>query len=276
MIAARDILIFASLAFIAAAFIATFLPAQEGVSPVPHCSDCKFKLTGPYVVVQREGYAALVLGGREVAKYGWAYYEGRPLVPGDVMGCNPMYVLVAAGSLYFSCRGEEGLAFKRGANITYSPKPKYLKLEVSFKMGYPRDGRNNIHVRWIGSGRDYYVGNSPSSATLWIDMVASALLQGEPQGVSCEPASPSASKFQKMIYCGADLKCERDYKPSDAKISRHEVSVSGNKVAVDIDGFLYDLGATIVVEDFAVAVYQGDVWRRDWGEGFEVKLYVCK
>jgi hypothetical protein len=44
MIALRDILIFAGLAAFAAAVIASLFPAGEGVTAVPACSDCAFKL----------------------------------------------------------------------------------------------------------------------------------------------------------------------------------------------------------------------------------------
>ena len=40
MIAFRDVLIFAGLAALAAAVIASLFPASEGVSAVPACSDC--------------------------------------------------------------------------------------------------------------------------------------------------------------------------------------------------------------------------------------------
>jgi len=104
MIAFRDILIFAGLIAFAAAVIATLFPAGEGASPVPACSDCAFKLTGGYWVLQHSSYASLYLGTREVARYGWAYVDGWPLRIGENATCNPMYVYVLNGIAYISCR----------------------------------------------------------------------------------------------------------------------------------------------------------------------------
>ena len=109
MIFLRDVLIFAGLMALAAAVIASLFPVYEGVSPVLHCSDCLFKLTGEYVVVQYGNYASLYLGTREVARYGWAYVDGRPLRSGEGVACapGPMYVWVFGGVVHISCRGEE-------------------------------------------------------------------------------------------------------------------------------------------------------------------------
>jgi hypothetical protein len=74
---------------------------------LPACSDCVFKLVGEYQVVQQENYTSLRLGTREVARYGWAYYQGRPLRPGEVVSCTPMYVWAMGGLLHISCNGEE-------------------------------------------------------------------------------------------------------------------------------------------------------------------------
>jgi len=103
MIAFRDILIFAGLVALAAAVIASLFPMREGVSPVPACSDCAFKLTGGYWIRQYGNYAALYLGTREAARYGWAYVDGRPLGVGEAVGCDPMYVHVLNGLAYVSC-----------------------------------------------------------------------------------------------------------------------------------------------------------------------------
>jgi hypothetical protein len=103
MIAFRDILIFAGLAALAAAVIASLFPAGEGASPVPACSDCAFKLTGGYWIRQYGNYAALYLGTREAARYGWAYVDGRPLSIGESVTCDPMYVHVLSGLAYVSC-----------------------------------------------------------------------------------------------------------------------------------------------------------------------------
>jgi hypothetical protein len=75
MIAFRDVLIFAGLMALAAAVIASLFPVGEGVTPVPACSDCAFKLTGGYWIRQYGNYAALYLGTREAARYGWAYVK---------------------------------------------------------------------------------------------------------------------------------------------------------------------------------------------------------
>jgi hypothetical protein len=107
MIAFRDILIFAGLAALAAAVIASLFPAGEGASPVPACSDCAFKLTGGYWIRQYDNYAALYLGTREVARYGWAYRaDGRPLSIGESVTCDTaMYLWVMNGVAYVSCDG---------------------------------------------------------------------------------------------------------------------------------------------------------------------------
>ncbi len=103
MIALRDILIFAGLVALAVAVIASLFPVGEGASPVPTCSDCAFKLTGGYWIRQYGNYAALYLGTREAARYGWAYVDGRPLGVGEAAGCDPMYVHVLNGIAYVSC-----------------------------------------------------------------------------------------------------------------------------------------------------------------------------
>jgi hypothetical protein len=117
MIALRDILIFAGLAAFAAAVIASLFPAGEGVTAVPACSDCAFKLTGGYWIRQYGNYAALYLGTREAARYGWAYNatEGRPLRIGENATCgSAMYLWVFGGVAYVSCDGKPP---KFGRNI---------------------------------------------------------------------------------------------------------------------------------------------------------------
>jgi hypothetical protein len=104
MIAFRDVLVFAGLAALAAAVTASLFPVGEGASPVPACSDCAFKLRGGYWIKQYGNYASLYLGTREVARYGWAYVDGRPLGVGETAGCDPMYVHVLNGIAYISCR----------------------------------------------------------------------------------------------------------------------------------------------------------------------------
>jgi hypothetical protein len=104
MIALRDVLIFAGLAALAAAVIASLFPAGEGASPVPACSDCAFKLAGGYWIRQYDNYASLYLGTREVARYGWAYVEDRPLRIGENATCDAaMYLWVINGIAYVSC-----------------------------------------------------------------------------------------------------------------------------------------------------------------------------
>jgi hypothetical protein len=108
MIAFRDILIFAGLMMLVAVVIASLFPVREGASLVSACSDCAFKLTGGYWIRQYGNYAALYLGTREVARYGWAYRvdEGRPLSIGENVTCGSvMYLWVIDGIAYTSCDG---------------------------------------------------------------------------------------------------------------------------------------------------------------------------
>jgi hypothetical protein len=127
MIAFRDILIFAGLAALAAAVIASLFPAWEGVSPVLACSDCAFKLTGGYWIRQYGNYAALYLGTREVARYGWAYRaDGRPLSIGENATCDPMYLWVLNGVAYVSCDGSPP---KFGRDVL-GPKLPFVNVSV--------------------------------------------------------------------------------------------------------------------------------------------------
>jgi hypothetical protein len=107
MIAFRDVLIFAGLMALAAAVIASLFPVGEGASAVPSCSDCAFKLTGGYWIRQYGNYAALYLGAREAARYGWTYRaDGRPLEIGESAACgSAMYLWVVGGMAYVSCDG---------------------------------------------------------------------------------------------------------------------------------------------------------------------------
>jgi hypothetical protein len=124
MIAFRDILMFAGLAALAAAVIASLFPAGEAVTPVPACSDCAFKLTGGYWIRQYGDYAALYLGAREAARYGWAYVDGRPLSVGESATCgSAMYLWVFGGVAYASCSNTPP-KFGRGVlNISDFPGP---------------------------------------------------------------------------------------------------------------------------------------------------------
>jgi hypothetical protein len=130
MIALRDILIFAGLAALAAAVIASLFPAGEGASPVPACSDCAFKLTGGYWIRQYGNYAALYLGTREAARYGWAYNitEGRPLRIGEGATCDTaMYLWVFGGVAYVSC---DGTPPKFGRDVL-GPKLPFVDARIS-------------------------------------------------------------------------------------------------------------------------------------------------
>jgi len=124
MIALRDILIFAGLAALAAAVIASLFPAGEAVTPVPACSDCAFKLTGGYWIRQYGDYAALYLGAREVARYGWAYVDGRPLSVGESAACgSAMYLWVINGIAYASCSNTPPKFGRDVLNISDFPGP---------------------------------------------------------------------------------------------------------------------------------------------------------
>jgi hypothetical protein len=129
MIAFRDVLIFAGLMALAAAVIASLFPAREGVSPVSACSDCAFKLTGGYWIRQYDNYAALYLGTREVARYGWAYRaDGRPLSVGENVTCGTaMYLWVIGGIAYVSCDGSPP---KFGRDVL-GPKPPFVDVRIS-------------------------------------------------------------------------------------------------------------------------------------------------
>jgi len=129
MIAFRDVLIFAGLAAFAAAVIASLFPAGEGVTPVPACSDCAFKLTGGYWIRQYGNYAALYLGTREAARYGWAYRaDGRPLSIGENATCGTaMYLWVINGIAYVSCDGTP----PRFGRDVLGPKLPFVDVRVS-------------------------------------------------------------------------------------------------------------------------------------------------
>ncbi len=140
MIAFRDILIFAGLVALAAAVIASLFPVGEGVSAVPACSDCTFKLTGGYWVLQHSSYASLYLGTREVARYGWAYVDGWPLRIGENVTCNPMYVYVLNGIAYISCRdggsvlGRRVLSSAEGVAISSNSRGPGCSYTVSVSL----------------------------------------------------------------------------------------------------------------------------------------------
>lgn len=90
----------------ATAVAASLSHVKEGAGDVPQCTDCAFKLAGPYRVTQFETYASLALGGMEVARYGWAYVNGIPMRPGEEFACpSALYVAVVNGILQVSCSG---------------------------------------------------------------------------------------------------------------------------------------------------------------------------
>jgi hypothetical protein len=134
MIAFRDILIFAGLAAFAAAVIASLFPAGEGVTAVPACSDCAFKLTGGYWIRQYGNYAALYLGTREAARYGWAYVDGRPLRIGESIACGTaMYLWVINGIAYVSCDSQaevDGSPPRFGRDVL-GPKLPFVDVRAS-------------------------------------------------------------------------------------------------------------------------------------------------
>ncbi len=146
MIAFRDVLIFAGLMALAAAVIASLFPVGEGVSPVPACSDCVFKLTGGYWIRQYDNYAALYLGTREVARYGLAYIDGKPLGVGETVGCDPMYVYVLNGIAYVTCNDNNPTLGKRvlptaaadeGVHISASSRGPGCSYTVSVSLNAP-------------------------------------------------------------------------------------------------------------------------------------------
>ena len=154
MIAFRDILIFAGLAALAAAVIASLFPVGEGASPVPACSDCAFKLTGGYWIRQYGNYAALYLGTREVARYGWAYVDGRPLRIGENATCGTaMYLWVINGVAYVSCDGSPP-KFGRDVlgtaplpiRIYFSSDDFSCSLSIVFEGSLARSETVNIYV----------------------------------------------------------------------------------------------------------------------------------
>jgi hypothetical protein len=138
MITVRDVLIFAGLAALAAAVIASLFLAGEGVSAVPACSDCAFKLTGGYWIRQYGNYASLYLGTREVARYGWAYVDGRPLSIGESIACGTaMYLWVINGIAYVSCDSQ--------AEVDGSP-PRFGR-DVLSNVDFPGPDQPLVDVR---------------------------------------------------------------------------------------------------------------------------------
>ncbi len=156
MIALRDILIFAGLAALAAAVIASLFPAGEGASPVPACSDCAFKLTGGYWIRQYGNYASLYLGTREVARYGWAYRAyGRPLRIGENATCGTaMYLWVINGIAYVSCDGSP----PRVGRDVLGPKLPFVDIRFSSDLrctSYTIEFVANLTERYVATVEIY-------------------------------------------------------------------------------------------------------------------------
>jgi hypothetical protein len=191
MIAFRDILIFAGLAAFAAAVIASLFPAGEGVTAVPACSDCAFKLTGGYWIRQYGNYASLYLGTREAARYGWAYVDGRPLGVGEAAGCDPMYVHVLNGVAYISCNGNGNPTLggrvlptgAEGVGISASPRGPGCGYTVSISLGAPTtvrvevyDENNRLVYSASGTTPATFTFNAPVAGTYRMRIYAPPLL----------------------------------------------------------------------------------------------------
>jgi hypothetical protein len=237
MIAFRDILIFAGLMALAAAVIASLFPAGEGASPVPACSDCAFKLTGGYWMRQYGNYAALYLGTREVARYGWAYIDGFPLSIGEIVGCDPMYVHVLGGVAYASCRGGDATF---GRRVLYSPP---WAVEISADPSRPgctytvdaavnESATIQLYVYDEG-GRLVYSASSPSPATFTFSL-------------------PAAGTYRMRVYAPPLL---------DQWYTLHaRVSITASKAAVYTSNNTQDLRPSIALKIFDLT----DYWKRGY------------
>ena len=201
MIALRDILIFSSLVLIAVVFIASLFPVREGVSPVPACSDCAFKLTGPYSVVQYGNYAAVQLGERQVARYGWAYVDGQPLRPGDAASCypQPMYLWVVGGIAYVSCSGAEP---QLGNKITAT----YNLSKVTVVVRDP--ARGGWSVAWGGSASGSRSGAGDASWEIIafgpVSFTANSKCRISPQYAAARPGD----RVEFVVECSRYLKLD--------------------------------------------------------------------
>ncbi|MEM1570722.1 hypothetical protein [Pyrobaculum sp.] len=266
MMALRDILIFAGLAMITTVFIAALFPVREGVSPVPACSDCAFKLTGPYSIVQYGNYAAVQLGARQVARYGWAYVDGQPLRPGDVASCypDPMYLWVVGGVAYVSCVGGEPIV-GGGYAVSYTPPSQHhaeaprtlLKLDITYYMGYPHGCRNNVHAAWGSASAEFCSSSNPGYTALWIDLATGQRVQ-EPTGVTCKPAAPASVE-----------------KYATGNMGYLDVEQDGNKVSFRGDGYVAQYGFSASVGNLRLTIYVFDAWTIDWGQGADVYFFLC-
>jgi hypothetical protein len=211
---------------------------REGVTAVPACSDCAFKLTGGYWIRQYGNYAALYLGTREAARYGWAYVDGRPLSIGEIVGCNPMYVYVLNGIVYVSCRGGDGPAF--GRRVLRSP-PWAVEISADpSKPGctYVVDAAvNESATIWLyvydESGRLVYSASSPSPATFTFSV-------------------PVAGTYRMRIYAPPLL---------DQWYTLHaRVSITATKAAVYTSDNTQDLRSSIALKIFDLT----DYWKKGY------------
>jgi len=236
MIAFRDILIFAGLIALAAAVIATLFPAGEGASPVPACSDCAFKLTGGYWVLQHSSYASLYLGTREVARYGWAYVDGWPLRIGENATCNPMYVHVLNGVAYITCRDGGSVLGRRvlpsiadGVGISSNPRGRGCSYTASVTL----NASTTVTVRvYDENNRLVYSASGTPPATFTFNL-------------------PVAGRYRMRIYVPPLL--------DDWYTLYAEVAVTGTKTAVYYTNEnTQDLRSTVSLKVFDLTNY----WKR--------------
>jgi len=244
MIAFRDVLIFAGLAALAAAVIASLFPAGEGASPVPACSDCAFKLTGGYWIRQYGNYASLYLGTREVARYGWAYVDGWPLGVGATVGCDPMYVHVLDGVAYISCRdggsilGRRVLSSVEGLTISSNSRGPGCTYTVSVSL----NASTTVTVRvYDENGRLIYSASGTPPVTFTFRV-------------------PVAGRYRMHIHAPPLL--------DDWYTLYAEVAVTGAKTAVYYtNSNTQDLRSTISLKVFDLTSY--------WKKGYtSVTVYV--
>jgi len=244
MIAFRDILIFAGLAALAAAVIASLFPAGEGVSAVPACSDCAFKLTGGYWVLQHSSYASLYLGTREVARYGWAYVDGWPLRIGENVTCDPMYVYVLNGVAYISCRDGGAIL---GRRVLRSVTESLAISSNSRETGCRYTVSVSLNASTTVTVRVYDENNR---------LVYSA--SGTPP-VTFTFRVPMAGTYRMHIYAPPLL--------DDWYTLHAEVVVTGTKTAVFKGNNTQDLRPNISLKVFDLT----DYWRKGYGR---VSVYI--
>lgn len=244
MIAFRDILIFAGLVALAAAVITSLFPVREGASPVPACSDCEFKLTGGYWVLQHGSHASLYLGTREVARYGWAYVDGKPLGVGETVGCNPMYVYVLDGIAYVSCRdggsalGRRVLSSVEGVTITSNSQGPGCSYTVNVELNVSTTAKVEVYDE---NGKLIYSTSNTPPAKFTFSI-------------------PKAGKYRMHIYAPPLL--------DDWYMLYAGVEVTGTKTAVFYTNEnTQDLRSTISLKVFDVTNY--------WKQGYtSVTVYV--